>query len=98
VGRYSFDVRLSHPFLPAGLSRRTTKPGQVHWMNYYGRFYRSQCVRVLHHLNWALAAWVRWKFKRFRRRKSASMRWLARVAKRDRKLLVLWQLGVVPYE
>jgi len=33
------------------------------WANYYGRFYRSKCVRVLRHLNVALAAWVRWKFK-----------------------------------
>ena len=36
------------------------------WMNYYGRFYRSKCVQVLRHLNVALAAWARRKYKRFR--------------------------------
>lgn len=77
---------------------RLANPSVRGWMNYYGRFYRSKCVQVLHHLNWALAAWVRRKYKRYERRKRASMRWLARIAQRDRKLFVLWQFGVVPYE
>jgi group II intron reverse transcriptase/maturase len=66
------------------------------WMNYYGRFYRSKCVQVVRHLNEALAAWARRKFKRFRRRERASMHWLGRIAQRDAKLFVLWQLGVKP--
>jgi hypothetical protein len=66
------------------------------WVNYYGRFYRSKCVRVLRHLNVALAAWVRRKYKRFRRRERASMHWLGRIARRDPQLFVLWQLGVKP--
>jgi hypothetical protein len=66
------------------------------WMNYYGRFYRSACVRVLHHLNLALVRWVRRKYKRVRRRWRAAESWLARVARRDPSLFVLWQLGVRP--
>ena len=66
------------------------------WMNYYGRFYRSKCVQVLRHLNAALAAWARRKYKRFRRRERASMHWLGRIARRDPKLFVLWELGVKP--
>ncbi len=66
------------------------------WMNYYGRFYRSKCVQVLRHLNVALAAWVRRKYKRFRRRERASMHWLGRIARRDPNLFVLWQLGGKP--
>ncbi len=66
------------------------------WMNYYGRFYRSQCVQVLRHINKALAQWARWKFKRFRRRARAPMYWLGRIALRDPKLFVLWQLGIRP--
>jgi len=66
------------------------------WLRYYGRFYRSKCVQVLRHLNEALAAWARRKYKRFRRRERASMRWLGRIAQRDPKLFVLWQLGVKP--
>ena len=66
------------------------------WMNYYGRFYRSKCVQILRHLNEALAAWARRKYKRLRRRERASMHWLGGIARRDPKLFVLWQLGVRP--
>jgi RNA-directed DNA polymerase len=66
------------------------------WMNYYGRFYRSKCVQVLRHVNGALAAWARRKFKRLRRRERASMHWLGGIARRDPKLFVLWRLGVRP--
>jgi hypothetical protein len=75
---------------------RVVNPVVRGWMNYYGRFYRSKCVQVLRHLNEALAAWARWKYKRFRRRERASMHWLGRIAQRDPKLFVLWQLGVRP--
>ncbi len=66
------------------------------WMQYYGRFYRTECVLTLQHLNEALAAWVRRKHKRFRYRKRASRQWLRRIADRDPKLFALWQLGVKP--
>jgi RNA-directed DNA polymerase len=75
---------------------RLVNPSVRGWMNYYGQFYRSKCVQVLRHLNEALAAWARRKFKRFRRRERASTYWLGRVARRDRKLFVLWQHGVIP--
>jgi RNA-directed DNA polymerase len=66
------------------------------WMNYYGRFYRSKCIQVLRHFNRALAAWARWNHKRLRRREQASIHWVGRIARRDKQLFVLWQLGVVP--
>jgi RNA-directed DNA polymerase len=75
---------------------RLVNPSVRGWMNYYGRFYRSKCVQVLRHLNEALAAWARRKYKRFRRRERASMHWLGRIAQRDVKLFVLWQLGMKP--
>jgi len=75
---------------------RLTNPVVRGWMNYYGRFYRSKCVQVLRHLNVALAAWAQRKYKRFRRRERASVHWLGRIARRDPKLFVLWELGVRP--
>lgn len=66
------------------------------WMNYYGRYYRSRCVQVLRHLNEALGAWARRKYRRFRRRERASMHWLGRVARRDRTLFAHWEQGVLP--
>jgi len=76
---------------------RLANPAVRGWMGYYGRFYRSKCAQVLRHLNLALAHWVRRKFKRYKRRKRASMHWLGRVARRDPNLFVLWQLGVRPW-
>ncbi len=75
---------------------RLINPSVRGWMNYYGRFYRSKLVKVLRHLNQALAAWAQRKYKRFRRRERAAMHWLGSIARRDKSLFVLWQLGVVP--
>lgn len=75
---------------------RLVDPSVRGWMNYYGRFYRSKCVQTLRHLNEALAAWARRKYKRFRRRERASMHWLAGIAHRDPNLFGLWRLGVMP--
>jgi RNA-directed DNA polymerase len=75
---------------------RLVNPVVSGWMNYYGRYYRSRCVQVLRYLNEALAAWVRRKFTRYRRRERASMHWLGRLARRDTKLFILWRLGVIP--
>jgi RNA-directed DNA polymerase len=66
------------------------------WMNYYGRYYRTKCIAVLQHINEALARWARWKFKRLRRRKTASIHWLGRLAERAPNLLALWQFGIKP--
>jgi len=75
---------------------RLVNPTVRGWINYYGRFYRSKSVLVLRHLNEALAAWARRKFKRLRRRERASVHWLGRIARREPKLFVHWQLGVRP--
>jgi RNA-directed DNA polymerase len=75
---------------------RLVNPAVRGWLHYYGRFYRSKCVDVLRHLNEALGRWAQRKYKRLRRRKRASMHWLGRIARRDSKLFVLWQHGVLP--
>jgi len=75
---------------------RLVNPAVRGWMNYYGRFYRSKCVQVLRHLNEALAAWARRKYRRFWRRERASMHWLGSIARRDRSLFAHWEQGVLP--
>jgi RNA-directed DNA polymerase len=75
---------------------RIVNPVVRGWLHYYGRYYRSQCVQVLRYLNETLGLWVRRKYKRFQFRKRASMHWLGRVAQRDTRLFVLWQLGAKP--
>ncbi len=66
------------------------------WTNYYGRFYRSRWKQVVQHLNRALVAWVRRKYRRLRRHKRAATHWLGRIAQRDPNLFAHWQLGVRP--
>ncbi len=66
------------------------------WMNYYGRYRRSECKRILQHLNRVLVRWAAKKFKRFHRRKRKASRWLATVARRDPKLFSQWAAGVTP--
>ena len=64
------------------------------WVNYYGRYYRTKCIAVLRYINAALARWARRKYKRLRYRKTASVHWLGRLARRDPSLLYLWQIGI----
>jgi RNA-directed DNA polymerase len=75
---------------------RLVNPSVRGWMNYYGRFYRSKCLQVLRHLNEALAAWARRKYKRLQRRKRPSVHWLGLVARRNPTLFVLWTIGAQP--
>ena len=75
---------------------RHTDPFVRGWINYYGRFSRSECKRVLGYLNRTLVRWAARKYKRFKRRKRKAARWLAKVADRDTALFVLWKSGVMP--
>jgi RNA-directed DNA polymerase len=76
---------------------RLVNPSVRGWLNYYGGFYRSACVQFLRrYFNQTLTAWARRKFKRLRGRKLASMRWLARIERRDPRLFALWKLAPQP--
>ena len=86
----------SRTHLQLGDLARLTNATVRGWMNYYGRFYRSECVRVLRHLNRALLRWVRRKYKRVHRSARASAQWLGRIARAEPTLFALWQLGVNP--
>ena len=66
------------------------------WAAYFGQFYRSECWRVLRHVNKALVHWARRKYQRFHGSPRAAERWLSGVARRTPQLFVLWQLGEKP--
>lgn len=66
------------------------------WLNYYGRFHRSECLRVLSHVNLVLGTWAKRRYKRFGGSWVKAFAWLARIAERDESLFVLWTLGVKP--
>ncbi|NDV57751.1 group II intron reverse transcriptase/maturase [Bacteroides sp. 519] len=66
------------------------------WINYYGKFYPTELKTYLGHLNIRLAVWVSRKFKRFKGRKVAAIKWLEGVSKRDKHLFYHWKWGAVP--
>lgn len=66
------------------------------WINYYGRFYKSELYAVLMHLNRALVRWVRRKYKKFAIHQRRATYWLGRIARREPKLFAHWQLGILP--
>lgn len=66
------------------------------WINYYGRFYKSELVHVLRHLNRALVHWARRKFKRLHHHRRRAEHWLGRVARRQPRLFAHWRMGILP--
>lgn len=82
------------PWLEA-LARRAN-PSLRAWLHYYGRFNRTQCVRVLGYFHEIAVQWARRICKRFRGSRWRALRWLERIARRDPDLVVLWRLGVRP--
>jgi len=66
------------------------------WINYYGRFYKSELLYFLRRLNRHLARWACRKFKRLRRRERRAMAWLAEVARRAPRLFAHWRFGARP--
>jgi RNA-directed DNA polymerase len=66
------------------------------WINYYGRFYRSELVRLLKRINEYLVRWARWKYKRLRRYPAKARRFLATVYRREPGLFAHWRVGARP--
>ncbi len=60
------------------------------WMNYYGRFYRSQLYPLLHRINTYLMRWARRKYKRLRAFKRCKAWWTG-VLDRDPGLFAHWR-------
>lgn len=66
------------------------------WINFYGRFYRSELVRFLRRINDYLVRWAMRKFKRLRRHPAKARRFLAAVYRREPGLFAHWRFGVRP--
>jgi len=67
------------------------------WINYYGRFYKSELTyKVLRHLNWKLAYWAMRKYKTLRAHKRRARQWLRAIFLRERGLWSHWRFGVTP--
>ena len=66
------------------------------WVNYYGLFYKSEMYSVLKHINRALTRWAQRKYKKLANHKRRARSWLGKIARRESKLFVHWQMGIFP--
>jgi RNA-directed DNA polymerase len=68
----------------------------IGWINYYGKFYKSEMYSTLRHINRALIMWARKKYKRLARHKKRTEYFLGRIANQNPKLFKHWELGIKP--
>lgn len=87
VRRWRLHQRTGH-FL-AGLAE-AINPIVRGWMNYWGRYGRSQMNSLLQRINTYLLRWARAKYKRLRAYRKAK-RWWDRVTTRDPDLFAHWR-------
>ncbi|MFT6308527.1 MAG: hypothetical protein ACI82O_002024 [Patiriisocius sp.] len=66
------------------------------WINYYGRFYRSQIYMTLRHINRKLVSWAMRKYKKLYRHPQRAEHWLGRVAENFPSLFPHWRMGLLP--
>ena len=66
------------------------------WINYYGKFYKSEMYSALRHINKSLIMWARRKYKKLARHKKKAEHFMGRIAKQNPKLFKHWDLGIKP--
>jgi len=66
------------------------------WIDFYGRFYRSELISSLRHIDDYLVRWAMRKYKRLRRHPTRARSFLADVARREPKLFAHWTLALPP--
>jgi len=66
------------------------------WLNYYGRYYKTELNQSLRLLNEHLARWARQKYKRLRSHDGRARAFLVKVARRAPDLFVHWRQGLGP--
>jgi RNA-directed DNA polymerase len=66
------------------------------WVNYYGRFYKSEMYTIYLHINRALVRWAMRKYNKLKTHEQRTYNWLGKIARQEPKLFVHWQLGIVP--
>lgn len=66
------------------------------WLNYYGRFFRSELSPVLRRINAYLVRWAMNKYKRLRGRPRRARAWLVAAYRRQPELFEHWRAGMRP--
>lgn len=63
------------------------------WINYYGKYYRSELYSVAKVANRTLSRWAMRKYKKLKRHKRRAQQWIAKISKREPTLFAHWQIG-----
>mgnify|MGYP006289249659 FL=1 len=66
------------------------------WINYYGKYYKTELYCVFRHINHTLTRWAMRKYKRLRGHKRRAEYWLGRIAKKQPYLFFHWCIGLKP--
>lgn len=66
------------------------------WLNYFGKYNRSQVKSSMAILNRRLVKWATCKYKRFRGHPKRATEWLKEVAKREPNMFPHWTLHMIP--
>ena len=66
------------------------------WLNYYGKYYKSEVYCIYRHFNSILTRWATRKYKRLRRHTRRAEYWLGRIANKESRLFCHWQVGLKP--
>lgn len=65
------------------------------WLNYYGKYCRSELNAVFCHFNQILVKWARRKYKRFLNHKIKAHIFIQNTAKKNPHLFSHWRLGII---
>jgi RNA-directed DNA polymerase len=63
------------------------------WMNYYGKFYKSELYSVAKIANRTLSRWAMRKYKKLKRHKRRAQQWITKIAKREPTMFAHWQIA-----
>jgi RNA-directed DNA polymerase len=66
------------------------------WANYYGQYYKSALYATFRVLDRILVKWAMRKYKKLKGHQRRATHWLGRIAQRQPRLFVHWQMGVRP--
>ncbi len=61
------------------------------WINYYGKFYKSELYPVFEHFNRLLVRWAMRKYKKLKGHQRRATYWVGKVAKREQSLFPHWK-------
>ena len=66
------------------------------WINYYGKYYKTELYCVFRHFNRTLTRWAMRKYKKLRGRKRRAEYRLGKIAKKQPNLFYHWRIGLMP--